>query len=88
MAAFLRFCLLGLVLVQQVPSVQAEAELPVVRVAVLKFGTANWELELMRHEGLDREYGFRLELLQRREDLIRSLQRLAQAEAFEELERT
>jgi NitT/TauT family transport system substrate-binding protein len=40
-------------------------EYPVVRVAVLKYGTANWELELIRQLGLDRKHGFRLELLQR-----------------------
>lgn len=48
------------------PSLRAaEAELPVVRVAVLKYGTANWELELISQLGLDRANGFRLELLQR-----------------------
>jgi len=39
--------------------------LPLVRVAVLKYGTANWELELISQLGLDRANGFRLELLQR-----------------------
>jgi NitT/TauT family transport system substrate-binding protein len=41
------------------------ASLPVVRVAVLKYGTANWELQLIESLGLDRANGFRLELLQR-----------------------
>jgi NitT/TauT family transport system substrate-binding protein len=48
------------------PSLRAVAEdLPVVRVAVLKYGTANWELELISQLGIDRAHGFRLELLQR-----------------------
>jgi len=42
-----------------------DATLPVVRVAVLKYGTANWELALIESLGLDRAHGFRLELLQR-----------------------
>jgi NitT/TauT family transport system substrate-binding protein len=46
------------------PGAVAE-ELPAVRVAVLKYGTANWELELISQLGLDRANGFRLELLQR-----------------------
>jgi NitT/TauT family transport system substrate-binding protein len=46
-------------------SAQAPGELPAVRVAVLKYGTANWELELIRQLGLDTARGFRLELLQR-----------------------
>ncbi|MEM9314220.1 MAG: ABC transporter substrate-binding protein [Pseudomonadota bacterium] len=42
-----------------------DSELPTLRVAVLKYGTANWELELISQLGLDRANGFRLELLQR-----------------------
>lgn len=41
----------------------AFAELPTVRVAVLKFGTVNWELETIRREKLDEKHGFRLEIL-------------------------
>lgn len=33
------------------------------RVAVLKFGTVNWELDAIRHHGLDRANGFELEVL-------------------------
>jgi NitT/TauT family transport system substrate-binding protein len=33
------------------------AELPVVRVGVLKFGTVNWEIAVMRQDGLDRAHG-------------------------------
>lgn len=39
--------------------------LPQIRVAVLKYGTANWELELIKRENLDRAHGFELVLLQR-----------------------
>lgn len=34
-----------------------------VRVAVLKFGTASWELETVRHHGFDREQGIELQLM-------------------------
>jgi len=37
--------------------------LPVVRVAVLQFGTVNWELDVIRHHEYDREYGFTLEVV-------------------------
>src|SRR5260370_8182186 len=33
------------------------AELPVVRVGVLKFGTVGWELDVMHRRGLDRAHG-------------------------------
>ena len=35
--------------------------LPVVRIGVLKFGTVNWELDVIRRHGLDRQHGFALE---------------------------
>jgi NitT/TauT family transport system substrate-binding protein len=35
--------------------------LPVVRIGVLKFGTVNWELDVIRRHGLDRAHGFALE---------------------------
>lgn len=37
--------------------------LPVVRVAVLVFGTVNWELDVMKHHEFDHENGFTLEVL-------------------------
>ena len=40
-------------------SVAADA----VRVAVLKFGTVNWELDVVRHHGLDRRHGLDLEII-------------------------
>lgn len=41
----------------------ARAETPVLRVAVLKFGTVNWLMETVTAEGLDAANGFRLETL-------------------------
>ncbi len=35
---------------------------PAVRVGVLEFGTVNWELDVIRHHGLDCEQGFDLEV--------------------------
>ena len=37
------------------------AELPVVRVGLLRFGTVNWELDTLRYHGLARERGVRLD---------------------------
>jgi NitT/TauT family transport system substrate-binding protein len=36
--------------------------LPAFKVAVLKFGTVNWELDTLAHHGLDAKHGFKLEL--------------------------
>ena len=41
----------------------ARAELPVLRVAALEGGTVTWELDTIRHYGLDRAEGFVLEIL-------------------------
>lgn len=38
------------------------ADVPVLRVAVLKFGTVNWELNTIRHHGLDTSNGFTLDV--------------------------
>ena len=35
---------------------------PVLRISVLKFGTVNWELDVIRHHKLDKKYGFRLDV--------------------------
>jgi NitT/TauT family transport system substrate-binding protein len=40
------------------------ADLPVVRVGVLKFGTVNWELDVMRRHGFDRAHGVAVEPLE------------------------
>ena len=47
------FCLGG-------PSAIAEP-LPIVRIGVLKFGTVNWEIDIVRRHRLDRANGFVLE---------------------------
>ena len=40
----------------------APAGEPVLRIAVLKFGTVNWELDVIKHHGLDKANGFTLEV--------------------------
>lgn len=40
----------------------ALAETPVLRAAVLKFGTVNWELDTIQHHGLDAANGFDLQV--------------------------
>jgi len=47
-------------------AIMAQAALagePVLRIAVLKFGTVNWELDVIRHHGLDKANGFTLEVM-------------------------
>ncbi|MBW9272020.1 MAG: ABC transporter substrate-binding protein, partial [Candidatus Thiodiazotropha sp. (ex. Lucinisca nassula)] len=34
------------------------------KMAVLKFGTVNWELDVIKRHGLDRQQGFNLEVLE------------------------
>ncbi|NDW02453.1 ABC transporter substrate-binding protein [Salipiger sp. PrR002] len=41
----------------------AAQELPVIRAAVLKIGTVNWELSTITEQGLDKKHGFRLEMV-------------------------
>ena len=52
-----KYLLLPLLLVSA--TVAAE---DVVRIGTLKFGTVNWELDSVRHHGLDRDHGFALEV--------------------------
>jgi len=40
----------------------AMAETPVLRAAVLEYGTVNWELDTITHHGLDTAHGFALEV--------------------------
>lgn len=35
-----------------------------IRIAVLKFGTVNWELDVIKHHGLDKANGFNLEIVE------------------------
>jgi len=45
------------------PSAHAD-ELPVVRLGVLKFGTVNWELDVLRRHAFDRAHGVKVEPLE------------------------
>ena len=38
----------------------AQSSLPVLKIAVLKFGTVNWELNTIKHHKLDAKHGFKL----------------------------
>ncbi|MGH6944907.1 MAG: hypothetical protein ACREH6_11880 [Geminicoccaceae bacterium] len=38
------------------------AELGTIKIGVLKFGTVNWELDVIKHHGLDAKEGFTLEV--------------------------
>lgn len=40
----------------------SHAELPTLKVAVLKFGTLNWEMDVIRHHQLDKKYQFQLDV--------------------------
>ena len=42
--------------------VAAAQDLGTIKVGVLEFGTVNWELDVIRHHGLDKERGFTLEV--------------------------
>jgi NitT/TauT family transport system substrate-binding protein len=55
--AWLGLAMLAVPLAMGLAAPGRAAELPVVRVGVLKFGTVNWELDVMRRYGLDRAHG-------------------------------
>jgi NitT/TauT family transport system substrate-binding protein len=57
-AAFLGLALVSLL---QPASAEATDELPAIRVGTLKFGTVNWELDVMARHGFDRAHGFALD---------------------------
>ncbi len=57
----LRMTLLALVALFPVLS-QADPSNSTLKIGVLSFGTANWELEAIRNEGLDRKYNLTLEV--------------------------
>lgn len=57
-------CRIGLLLLSiTVAAVVGATEQPVIRAAVLKFGTVSWELETLRSQQFDRQQGFELQLL-------------------------
>lgn len=43
--------------------VQAETQNSTLRLAVLKFGTASWEANVIKHHKLDKKYGFTLDIV-------------------------
>ncbi len=68
MARWLRSPLLGvvaMVLLLATPARDASsAELETIRIGVLKFGTVNWELDVIRHHGLAQAEGIRLDVVE------------------------
>jgi NitT/TauT family transport system substrate-binding protein len=58
--------LLVLVLLAAIPGIApaSAGELPAVRIGVLKFGTVNWELDVLRRHGLDRAHGIEVQPLE------------------------
>ncbi len=56
-------CALALTVFALAPLAHA-ADLPVVRVGVLKFGTVGWELDVMRRHGFDRAHGIEVRSLE------------------------
>jgi len=46
------------------PALGSASEPLPMRIAVLKFGTVNWELDVIRHYGLDRSEGIRLDIVE------------------------
>lgn len=56
------FRLLGLLAWLLLASTAHAGQLPVLKLSVLQFGTAHWELDHLRREGLDRQFGFELEV--------------------------
>ena len=60
---FLFRLLAGLVIFGSLSSIAAaQAQTPVLKVSVLKFGTVNWELNTIAHHKLDAKHGFSLEV--------------------------
>ena len=57
---FIRTVLVGAVMLAAATA--ARAEDAVLRIAVLEFGTVNWELDTIRHHGLDTSEGFALDV--------------------------
>ena len=53
---------LGALLLALGPWTAGAQELGTIKVGVLEFGTVNWELDVVRHHGLDKERGFALEV--------------------------
>ena len=54
--------LTGAVIALGLSAASALAETPVLKASVLKFGTVNWELDVIKHNGFDTANGFTLEV--------------------------
>lgn len=54
--------LTGAVIALGLSTAAAIAETPVLKASVLKFGTVNWELDVIKHNGFDTANGFTLEV--------------------------
>ncbi len=54
--------IVGAALALAVSTAAALAETPALRATVLKFGTVNWELDVIKHHGLDAANGFELQV--------------------------
>ena len=54
---------LAALLVVVVPMSSMAADAATIRVGVLKYGTVSWELDVIRHHGLDQANGVRLEII-------------------------
>lgn len=54
--------IINIVLISMLSIHAYASELPPVRVAVLQFGTVNWEMDVIRHHKLDEKYHFSLEV--------------------------
>lgn len=57
------FLLAVLALFLGTPPASAENPAPPIRIGVLAFGTLNWELAVIRDEGLDKQYGIALDAI-------------------------
>ncbi len=53
----------ALVLALLASAAGARAEPPEVRAGVLTFGTVNWELDVLKHHGLDLKHGYELRVI-------------------------
>lgn len=56
----IRFLLLSLITIISITNINAQDKL---KVGVLAYGTVNWELDVIKHNKLDKKYGFDLEVL-------------------------
>lgn len=58
-----RYCCFTILLLIASVTLAAESNFPVVKVGVLKFGTVNWLLDVIKHHQLDTKHGIELQVL-------------------------